>query len=32
MLKNNNILVVGAGITGITIANVLSKYNRITII
>lgn len=32
MLKDNNILVVGAGITGITIANVLSKYNRITII
>jgi len=31
MLKNKRILIVGAGITGITLANILSKNNNIVL-
>jgi|ADurb_Total_1213_FD_contig_31_1913196_length_209_multi_2_in_0_out_0_1 2-polyprenyl-6-methoxyphenol hydroxylase-like FAD-dependent oxidoreductase len=31
MLKNKKILIVGAGITGITLANILSKNNNIVL-
>ena len=32
MIKDKTILVVGAGISGLTCANILSQYNKITIL